>query len=473
MGKGNLFKRFYGNLWKRGGVGRRRLLVLAMFGALVLGGCETYPELELHQPGVDKSAQLLAERYVKTMADIINDKGNLKDHQKLNVFVLEKDDAKVQPLQRCLAEKVAGKFRGELGNALLKTENQKSPFQHIGRALIPPKIAEIIQDKLITKSKFDSLKKSQIHPEFEGEGIYLALESVTENSAFYRLNFEIQWRSTGLTQASVKTSLNKSNDEVKHTVKGCMKLSGPIEPIVPIAPPKPQVPCGINIDLARQCGNLEAACAFFDKVAFDKVESGSHPAASWLSPWMEPGQERAPVDRPFWIMRREVRVKEFLTFLKETEYDERWEASIGSLRQGWEDERSESGGIFDGNDSAAQLNWQNANAFVKYMAEETQCPFALPSIREWRGAAAVHASEKEAREYNLPTTFIRKPERVIDVLANLAEWSEDTCSNGARHRLFGWAYTTWGGYKNGRIGEKCSSSGLRGYGFRLIMRTER
>jgi formylglycine-generating enzyme required for sulfatase activity len=176
------------------------------------------------------------------------------------------------------------------------------------------------------------------------------------------------------------------------------------------------------------------------------VESGTYNIPSYLQDWIKDVYEPVIINKPFYIMTREVTVGDFRQYKKYIEGEDQQ-----PLRS---------------------ISWQQARDYANWLSNKTGKNFKLPGYSQWVAAAVKYAKPEDAitRE-KLPEQIEPKPRparptEVHDLLANLREWTTTSCEDN-KYYAVGKDYNTWQqSPKNKLCGDQGYSNVI---GFRLIL----
>ncbi len=177
----------------------------------------------------------------------------------------------------------------------------------------------------------------------------------------------------------------------------------------------------------------------------------------YLHAWMKAIANSTIDESPFFIMRREVTVGEFQSYVDTLNSTDK-----EKLGETWLQE--------DKDYPVASVPWWAAQGYADWLSKNTDCSFTLPTYNQWVAAAIHYADPKKAV---IRDTFERKhrvhdekPNEVVDLLGNLREWSIDNCRKGG-HYLLGEDYKTWQVNIAGK--PFCERSTLDTVGFRVVL----
>jgi len=197
-------------------------------------------------------------------------------------------------------------------------------------------------------------------------------------------------------------------------------------------------------------------------MSVDALEN--YPIPRELQPWMKNiTQITSPA---FFMMRREVTVGEF----------KRYANTLSQVPWGNDWQQDRHGALLPDDYPVSSLPWQAAKDYADWLAKATGCPLTLPTYTQWVAAVVQYAKPEQAvtRQYQQaqllrPIQHPQTPERVVDLLGNLREWSLDnrlgdqTCEG---HYILGEDYKTW---LQDIAGEpRCEMMALDTIGFRLV-----
>jgi len=179
-----------------------------------------------------------------------------------------------------------------------------------------------------------------------------------------------------------------------------------------------------------------------------------------LQDWMKGVAHATINESAFFVMRREVMVGEFKSYVESLEQQQKME-----LGKAWQQADK---------NPVASVPWWAANGYADWLSKQTGCRLTLPTYNQWIAAAIRYAKPKQAIIRDMQFRHEQRdvePSEVLDLLGNLREWSIDNqgqepCSTGS-HYLLGEDYKTW---RENLIGEPiCESSPLDTVGFRLVL----
>jgi len=161
----------------------------------------------------------------------------------------------------------------------------------------------------------------------------------------------------------------------------------------------------------------------------------------------------------FFIMRREVTAGEFQAYVDTLDDEQRLD-----LEDTWQESLSKDNPV-------TSITWKFAKGYADWLAAQTGCPLTLPTNSQW--ATATLRYDADPSKAIIRETLGQKPRQraaipsgVVDLLANLREWSIEECGPDS-HFLLGEDYKT---YQDNIIGEPiCESSTLGTVGFRLVL----
>jgi formylglycine-generating enzyme required for sulfatase activity len=177
-------------------------------------------------------------------------------------------------------------------------------------------------------------------------------------------------------------------------------------PVTPVVPPSEPCSGAVTVSFASRCAAPLMAVQerwLQPKDSFKECEKCPEmvvvPAGSFTmgSPKGEPGrnndespQHVVTIGKPFAVGRLHVTVDQFAAFVAETGYDA---GSLCSTFEGGKvEERSDRswrnpGFAQEGSRPAVCLNWNNAKAYVEWLANKTQKPYRMLTEAEWEYAA--------------------------------------------------------------------------------------
>ncbi|MDM8558441.1 SUMF1/EgtB/PvdO family nonheme iron enzyme [Candidatus Parabeggiatoa sp. HSG14] len=173
----------------------------------------------------------------------------------------------------------------------------------------------------------------------------------------------------------------------------------------------------------------------------------------------------------FFIMRREVTVGEFKRYFATLSKQQQLK-----LSDDWQ--KSRDGSPLPDNYPVGSVSWKVTKDYAKWLSRETGCILSLPTYSQWISATVQYAQSDEAitrqhqqSQFLRPMKRPQEPDKVLDLLGNLREWSLDngyynqTCPEEG-HYLLGEDYKTWLQYINGE--PYCETMALDTVGFRLV-----
>jgi formylglycine-generating enzyme required for sulfatase activity len=157
------------------------------------------------------------------------------------------------------------------------------------------------------------------------------------------------------------------------------------------------------------------------------IPAGIYHIPDDLMPWFwNPNKKEIFIRKNFYIMAKEVSIKHFLDFIRESSPEtqrhnaERWSG-------------------YKPTQPVSNVSWHEAVAYADWLRKKTDMNFSLPTRSQWmaaciRFANPMNAAIREKKRRTRAATHFRK--HVVNLLGNLREWSADSC-NGRGHYTLG------------------------------------
>ncbi len=193
------------------------------------------------------------------------------------------------------------------------------------------------------------------------------------------------------------------------------------------------------------------------------IVPGDYRIPQTLAGWIADVGREVTVDQRFEIMNREVTLREFRRFVRTLSAED-----AQRLRKDWTQEAGVDAATLNDAAPVRSVPWWAAADYADFLTLETGCHFVLPTVDQWLAAVAIHA-RPELEIYRStgatePAIRTHTP-HIVDLLANLREWSANDCENGG-HYLLGEDFVT--SPENFHRKPLCRQQTLNTVGFRLI-----
>jgi formylglycine-generating enzyme required for sulfatase activity len=164
-------------------------------------------------------------------------------------------------------------------------------------------------------------------------------------------------------------------------------------------------------DTFRECEN----CPEMVVVPAGSFTMGAPKSEEFHHPDEDP-QHTVTMRRPFAVGKLHVTVDQFAAFVSET----------GSKSADWRDPHFALGLEQDGSHPVIKVTWNDAKAYVDWLAKKTGKPYRLPSEAEWE-----YAARGQTRPGNYPRFWFGNDERELCRYGNAA--TERWCDDGYRY----------------------------------------